>query len=81
MIDKKKIEELIKYFPKEDKALAQKLFREENWEELFELTKNTTDGDFFELSDNIPESSIKLNELFIELLDSIEDTKEDEDTL
>jgi hypothetical protein len=81
MIDKKKIEELIKYFPKEDKVLAQKLFREENWEELFELTKNTTDGDFFELSDNIPESSIKLNELFIELLDSIEDTKEDEDTL
>lgn len=78
MIDKKKIEELIKYFPKEDKALAQKLFREENWEELFELTKNTTDGDFFELSDNIPESSIKLNELFIELLDSVEDTQEDE---
>lgn len=78
MIDKKKIEELIKYFPKEDKVLAQKLFREENWEELFELTKNTTDGDFFELSDNIPESSIKLNELFIELLDSVEDTQEDE---
>ena len=78
MIDKKKIEELIKYFPKEDKALAQRLFKEENWEELFELTKNTTDGDFFELSDNIPESSIKLNELFIELLDSVEDTQEDE---
>lgn len=68
-MNRNKVEELIKYFPKKNIKTAQRLVEEEDWKELFNLTKIITDNDFCKDLEDIPESSLKLNELFVELMD------------